>query len=244
MSAQLDPFHTLLEVKNLAFEYHRGPRFGPVSFEIRNGEAFGLVGTSGAGKTTLALALMDALHFKGGRRTSGKIHLFCRKEQVIYIPQDPMAAMDPLFTVGDQMRELGCSRRAVLEILEKMGMPLEHFGLEHYPHELSGGMLQRFLIAMALARNPQLLIADEPTASLDVIHQAEILRLFQVIRNQGVAIIYITHQIPVAMSICSRIAVLYEGDIIELEKTREIYKVPQKPFTQKLIKSVPMLDFT
>ena len=233
---------TLIEVKDLVLAYLQGPHFGPMSFEIRESETFALVGESGAGKSTAALALMNVLRFKGGRRVKGKIDLRCSKNEIAYVPQDPAAALDPLFTIGSQIRELGCSEIAIRDVLEKVRLPLENISLKSYPHELSGGMLQRLLIAMALVRRPKLLIADEPTSSLDVIHQAEIMKLFHAVRGEGISILFITHHLPLAMDLCSRMAVLYEGKIVETGTPQTIYQNPKHEFTRCLLAAVPMLE--
>lgn len=233
---------TILEVQDLMLGYSKGPEFGPLTFEIGIGEVFALVGESGAGKSTVAFELMGVLNFKGGRRSRGTVKLHCHRNEVAYIPQDPMAALDPLFTMGDHIRERGCSEVAVRSVLEKVKLPLENISLKSYPHELSGGMLQRFLIGMALVHAPRLLIADEPTSSLDVIHQAEIMKLFRAVRAEGISILYITHNVPLAMDLCSRMAVLYKGEIVEMGDCHTIYKSPQHEFTQKLFRAVPVLE--
>lgn len=232
----------LIEVKDLVLAYPKGPRFGPMSFKIMEGEAFALVGESGAGKTTIALALANVLRFKGGERIKGKIDRRCSKDEISYVSQDPAAALDPLFTIGNQIRELGCSEVAVRDVLEKVNLPLENIGLKSYPHELSGGMLQRLLIAMALVRRPKLLIADEPTSSLDVIHQAEIMKLFHAVRAEGISILFVTHHLPLAMGLCSRMAVLYEGKIVETGTSREIFQNSRHEFTRRLLAAVPALE--
>ena len=232
----------LLEVKDLVLAYLHGPKFGPMSFEIGDHEAFALVGESGAGKSTVALALMNVLKFKGGRKLKGKIDFHGSKKDVAYVPQDPASALDPLFTIGNQIRELGCSEVAIRDVLEKVKLPLENISLKSYPHELSGGMLQRLLIAMALVRRPKLLIADEPTSSLDVIHQAEIMKLFHSIRAEGVSILFVTHHLPLAMDLCSRMAVLFEGQIVETGTPQAIFERPQHEFTKRLLSAVPVLE--
>ena len=234
--------NTLIDVKDLVLDYPKGPRFGPMSFSIAEKEAFGLVGESGAGKSTVALALMNVLKFKGGRKLKGKIERHCSAKEIAYVPQDPAAALDPLFTVGSQIRELGCSEVAILEALEKVKLPLTGMSLKSYPHELSGGMLQRLLIAMALVRRPKLLIADEPTSSLDVIHQAEIMKLFHAVRAEGISVLFITHHLPLAIDLCSLMAVLYEGKIVETGIPREIYEAPRHEFTRRLLEAVPVLE--
>jgi len=232
----------ILQVKDLVLAYPRGPRFGPMSFELMEKEAFALVGESGAGKSTVALALMNVLKFKGGKKLKGKIELSCSQNEIAYIPQDPAAALDPLFTIGSQIRELGCSEIAIRDILEKVKLPLENISLKSYPHELSGGMLQRLLIAMALVRRPKLLIADEPTSSLDVIHQAEIMKLFHAVRAEGISILFVTHHLPLAMDLCSRMAVLFEGQIVETGTPQAIFERPQHEFTKRLLSAVPVLE--
>lgn len=233
---------TLLEVKDLVLAYPQGPRFGPMSFEIGEPEAFALVGESGAGKSTIALAIMNVLKFKGGRKLKGRIDLHCSKKEIAYVPQDPAAALDPLFTIGSQIRELGCSEVAIRDVLAKVKLPLENISLKSYPHQLSGGMLQRLLIAMALVRRPKLLIADEPTSSLDVIHQAEIMSLFHAVRAEGISLLFITHHLPLAMDLCSRMAVLFKGQIVETGTPEGIYQRPQHEFTKRLLAAVPVLE--
>ncbi len=232
----------ILEVQDLMLGYSEGPEFGPLSFEIGAGEAFALVGESGSGKSTLAFELMDVLKFKGGKRSRGTVKLRCHRNEVAYIPQDPAAALDPLFTIGDHIRELGCSESAIRRVLEKVNLPLENMSLKSYPHELSGGMLQRFLIGMALVRAPRLLIADEPTSSLDVVHQAQIMRLFHRVRTEAISILYITHNVPLAMDLCPRMAVFYQGRIVEMGSSPEIYRDPQHEFTKRLFRAVPSLE--
>lgn len=232
----------ILEVHDLMLKYPRGPELGPLSFMVGEGEAFALVGESGAGKSTIAYELMGVLRFKGGCKQSGAVKLHCKRQEVAYIPQDPAAALDPLFTMGDHIRELGCSEETIHEVLKKVKLPLEKMSLRSYPHELSGGMLQRFLIGMALARSPRLLIADEPTSSLDVLHQAEIMRLFRAVRDSGIAVLYITHNVPLAMEFCSRVAVLFRGKIVETGECRYVYQQPQHEFTRRLLQAVPALE--
>ena len=232
----------LIEVKDLVLGYPHGPRFGPLTFALAEGEAFALVGESGAGKSTIALALMDVLRFKGGKRLTGKIKRHCTKREIAYVPQDPAAAFDPLFTIGHQIRELGCSADAVRDVLEKVNLPLKSISLKSYPHELSGGMLQRLMIAMALVRRPKLLIADEPTSSLDMIHQAEIMKLFHAVRSEGISILFITHHLPLAMDLCSRMAVLCDGKIVETGAPQTIFQNPAHEFTMRLLAAVPMLE--
>ena len=232
----------ILEVQDLMLGYPKGPEFGPLNFEIGTGEAFALVGESGAGKSTVAFELMGVLNFKGGKRNRGTVKLHCHRDEVAYIPQDPAAALDPLFTIGDHIRELGCSEMAIRSVLEKVKLPLENVSLKSYPHELSGGMLQRFLIGMALVRAPRFLIADEPTSSLDVVHQAEIMKLFHAVRAEGISILYITHNVPLAMDLCARMAVFFQGKIVETGNCRAIYRDPQHEFTQRLFRAVPVLE--
>lgn len=234
----------LFKAEDLVLTYPKGPRFGPFNFEIAEREAFALVGESGAGKSTVALAIMNVLRFKGGKRLKGKIHLNCSQKEIAYIPQDPASALDPLFTIGSQIRELGCSEAAIRDVLEKVKLPLENISLKSYPHELSGGMLQRLLIAMALVRRPKLLIADEPTSSLDVIHQAEIMKLFHAVNAEDISILFITHYLPLAMDLCSRMAVLYEGKIVETGSPQTIYQNARHEFTKRLLAAVPVLEFT
>lgn len=236
----------IVEINNLELGYYQDKSVkkvvGPLSFGIAESEMFALVGESGSGKSTIALEIMDILRFKQGKRISGSVSLNLDRKDIAYIPQDPKASLDPLFTIGDQMKELGVKKADLENVLEKVKLPLKNISLKSYPHELSGGMLQRLLIGMAFLKRPKLIIADEPTSSLDVINQSEIMKLFSSLRSVGVSILYITHNIPLAMDLCSKIAILYKGNIVETGNSEDIYLKPTCEFTKKLLNAVPVIE--
>jgi ABC-type dipeptide/oligopeptide/nickel transport system ATPase component len=229
-----------LELKDLRLAYgHAEHVVGPISFEIRSGEAFGLIGESGAGKTTVALELLGLLHYRGGRRLSGVIVPKPDPQQIAYIPQDPQSGLDPLFTIGSQLSEISRDPVEVSRALDMAHLPLQKISLKSYPHELSGGMRQRLLIAMALLKKPKLIIADEPTSSLDVTLQKGILSVFNEIRQTGVTFLLITHNLPLALCFCDRIAILRYGQLLETGETEKVFRHSSHPYTRLLVESVP-----
>lgn len=236
----------LLEIKNLELGYGNRNNFakaaGPVSFSIEKGEALGLIGESGAGKSTLGLEILGLLRFKGGVRLAGEIVAEISPRRMAYIPQDPGAALDPLFSIGSQLRERSGNFGEIEEALGKVHLSLDKISLKSYPHELSGGMKQRVLIAMALLRQPEFIVMDEPTSSLDVTLQAEMMVLFREIRSWGLTFLFITHNLPLAASFCERIAIMQSGKIVEMGKTREIFSRPQNSYTRMLMDAVPRLE--
>jgi ABC-type dipeptide/oligopeptide/nickel transport system ATPase component len=236
----------MIQAEKLVLSYEladgKSTEIGPVTFEIKNGEAVGLIGESGAGKSTLGFEILGLLPFKGGKRTSGSLDyegMTCR--DTAYIPQDPLSALDPLFSIGSQMREIDSSRENILDALRRAHLPLETMSLKSYPHELSGGMRQRVVIAMALLRRPRLLIADEPTSSLDMILQAGILELFRELHREGQSFLFITHHLPLAASFCERLLVMRDGKIVEEGAPKEIFEHPKHPYTRLLVEAVPEL---
>ena len=260
---------TLLEVKDLTTQFKRGKKdwitaVSGVSFQVRAGEIVGLVGESGCGKSVTSLSVMR-LHSKDTTRISGDIVLggkhvldlsdkemqAMRGNDVSMIFQEPMSALDPIMRIGDQLAEAitlhtdlskdEVHKRSVA-MLKSVGIPEPEMTLKNYPHELSGGMCQRVMIAMAMSCEPKLLIADEPTTALDVTIQAQILALMEQIRRErNTGILLITHDLGVVAEICSRVIVMYAGHVVEEAPVDELFKHPQHPYTQGLIASVPRL---
>ena len=234
-----------------------------VSYAVRNGETVCLVGESGCGKTVSALAIMRILPMPPGRIMGGRI-LFngqnlldldekemqkVRGKQMAMIFQEPMTSLNPVFTVEDQIGEammvhenIGQEelRRRCVQLLRDVGIPSPEERLKDYPHQLSGGQRQRVMIAMALACNPDLVIADEPTTALDVTIQAQILSLFRELKKRReMSLLYITHDLGVVSTIADRIYVMYAGVIAEQGKTGSIFREPKHPYTQGLLASLP-----
>ncbi|MBI3307389.1 MAG: ABC transporter ATP-binding protein [Candidatus Omnitrophica bacterium] len=236
----------LIEIKNLELGYGNRENFsralGPLSFSIQKGEAFGLIGESGAGKSTLGLELLGLLRFKGGIRLGGEIVTPPGVQTMAYIPQDPGAALDPLFSIGSQLRERSSDLAEIEKALQQVHLSLNKISLKSYPHELSGGMKQRLLIAMALLRRPSFVVMDEPTSSLDVTLQAEIMALFREIRSTGLTFLFITHNLPLAANFCGRIAIMKSGKIVEMGPTQAIFSKPESSYTRMLMEAVPRLE--
>jgi oligopeptide/dipeptide ABC transporter ATP-binding protein len=233
-----------------------------VTFDIRRGETFGLVGETGCGKTVTGLALLRLVPPPGeivaGRITFDGRDILSLSEQemqdirgagISMIFQDPAASLNPVFTVGEQIEMVirqhqpvtgRVARQRTLEMLEAVGLPDPSQILRAYPHELSGGMQQRVMIALALASNASLLIADEPTTSLDVTIQAQILTLLtQLKERRGLSVLLITHNLGVVAETCDRVAVLYVGHVVEKGRTRDIFKEMKHPYTQGLLAAIP-----
>lgn len=260
----------LLEVKNLhvTFSTYGGTvqAVRGVSFFINKGETLAIVGESGCGKSVTSNAIMDLIPNPPGKITNGKI-LFKGKDltkmkekqmrsirgvDISMIFQDPMTALNPTLTIGNQLMEglrqhhkvsKAQAREKALEMMRLVGIPNPEERMEQHPHQFSGGMRQRIVIAIALICEPELLIADEPTTALDVTIQAQILELFANIQQStGVAIMLITHDLGVVAKIADRIAVMYAGKIIETGTKREIFYQGQHPYTQGLLNSIPRLD--
>ncbi|MBO4433113.1 MAG: ABC transporter ATP-binding protein [Clostridia bacterium] len=259
----------LLEIKDeyLSFFTPAGEvkALSGVSFSLEEGEVLGIVGESGSGKSVTAYSIMGLTAFPG-KLISGTIHFNghevekmtekdfrkMRGNEVSIIFQDPMTSLNPVYTVGNQIEEViklhtdKTAREAherARELLELVGINEPEKRLKQYPHELSGGMRQRVMIAIALACEPKLLIADEPTTALDVTIQAQILELMQELREKlGMSIIMITHDLGVVASMCERIAVMYAGHIVEYGTTDEIFYKPSHEYTKGLINSIPKLN--
>ena len=234
-----------------------------VSYAVQNGETVCLVGESGCGKTVSALAIMRILPMPPGRIMGGRI-LFngqnlldldeeemqkVRGKQMAMIFQEPMTSLNPVFTVEDQIGEAIMVhenisqeelRRRCVQLLRDVGIPSPEERLKDYPHQLSGGQRQRVMIAMALACNPDLVIADEPTTALDVTIQAQILSLFRELKKRReMSLLYITHDLGVVSTIADRIYVMYAGVIAEQGNTGSIFREPKHPYTQGLLASLP-----
>ena len=258
---------TLLTVKDLVVEYTSGKEVvqavNDVSFEITEGETLGLVGETGAGKTTIAKSIMSILPDPPAKVRSGEI-LFkgqdilqmrekevrkIRGKKISMIFQDPMTALNPVFVVGDQIAEVIKEHEKVhkreatkkaREMLEVVGIPGERYN--EYPHQFSGGMKQRVVIAMALACNPELLIADEPTTALDVTIQAQVLEMMQDLKKKyKTSMIMITHDLGIVAEICDRVAVVYAGEIVELGTKEHIFDDGRHPYTKGLFDALPSL---
>jgi oligopeptide/dipeptide ABC transporter ATP-binding protein len=234
-----------------------------VSYEVRKGETVCLVGESGCGKTVSALTIMRILPIPPGRIMGGRI-LFkgrnimdldeeemqaVRGKQIAMIFQEPMTSLNPVFTIEDQIGEAIVVhenvdkeelRRRCIQLLKDVGIPSPEQRLRDYPHQLSGGQRQRVMIAMALACNPDLVIADEPTTALDVTIQAQILSLFwEMKRKRDMSLLYITHDLGVVSTVADRIYVMYAGIIAEQGTTAHIFREPKHPYTQSLLASLP-----
>lgn len=236
-----------------------------VSIHVKEGEVLGIVGESGSGKSVTAYSLMGLTAYPGkllggtldfnGHRINDMTEKEMQKmrgNEVSIIFQDPMTSLNPVYTIGNQIREViklhtdkskeEIQARAV-ELLELVGINEPQKRLKQYPHELSGGMRQRVMIAIALACEPKLLIADEPTTALDVTIQARILELMMELKDKlGMAILMITHDLGVVASMCDRIAVMYAGNIVEYGTTDDIFYNPKHEYTKGLIRSIPRMD--
>ena len=236
-----------------------------VTFSMEEGEVLGIVGESGSGKSVTAYSIMGLIQYPGkivggtvnfnGHEVEKMTEKELRKmrgNEVSIIFQDPMTSLNPVYTVGNQIEEVILlhtdrnreqARARAKELLELVGINEPEKRLKQYPHELSGGMRQRVMIAIALACEPKLLIADEPTTALDVTIQAQILELMQELRKKlGMSIIMITHDLGVVASMCEKIAVMYAGHIVEYGTADEIFYHPSHEYTKGLINSIPRLD--
>jgi peptide/nickel transport system ATP-binding protein len=261
---------TILQVEDLhtSFFTRKGvvKAVDGVSFHVNEGETLGIVGESGCGKSVTALSILRLLQEPGGRVVGGKIMLEGRnlldlsKEEmrairggvISMILQDPMTSLNPVYSIGDQIAEAvrlhqdlprNMIRQEVISALRLVKIPSPEMILKQHPFQLSGGMRQRVVGAIAMSCHPRLLIADEPTTALDATIQAQYIALFKEIQRQtNVAIIFITHDFGVVASMCHRVGVMYAGRIIETASTREIFKAPRHPYTAALIDSVPRLD--
>jgi ABC-type dipeptide/oligopeptide/nickel transport system ATPase component len=252
---------TLLEVDAVTASYGGMPVVRGVSLRVERGDVLGLVGESGSGKTTLGLCVLGLL--PDYARIDGRI-LFegrdlvamperekrtLRGAHVSAVFQNPMSSLDPAFTIGDQIVEVfqahrpmsrARARAEAVRLLQEVGIPAAEARSKAYPHELSGGMNQRVAIAIALALNPSLLIADEPTSALDVTVQAQILRLLRsLIGEHAGAVLLITHDLGVVAQLCNRVAVMYDGEVVEEAPVRALFAQPAHDYTKHLLASLP-----
>ena len=267
MSAPERP--TVLDVRDLATQFHTqdgvARAVDGVSFRIGRGETFCLVGESGCGKSVTALSIMRLVPSPPGRIVSGSV-LF-RGRDLLRLPeremrgvrgagigmifQEPMSALNPVFTVGTQITEAVCAhgdigraeaRRTALDLLERVRIPEAARRFNDYPHQMSGGMLQRVMIAMALVCKPELLIADEPSTALDVTVQARILALLQDLREEmGMSVLLITHDLGVVAEVADTVAVMYAGRIVETADVGAVFREPLHPYMASLLRSLPQL---
>ena len=259
----------LLEVRNLRIEFvtRRGTLVAvdDVSFEIAPGEILGVVGESGAGKSLTGAAIIGLLD-PPGRVASGEIHFDGRRIDTLpyeemrkirgrhigAIFQDPLTSLNPLYSIGRQLVEtiqthlpVGAeeARRRAIRLLEETGIPAAEQRIDQYPHQFAGGMRQRVVIALALAGEPRLIVADEPTTALDVSIQAQIIALLKrLCREHGAAVMLITHDMGVIAETCDRVAVMYAGRIAEIGPVHEVIHAPAHPYTAGLMGAIPALD--
>jgi peptide/nickel transport system ATP-binding protein len=260
----------LIEIRELRVTFHGDDgrtthAVDTVDLAVANGATLGLVGESGCGKSVTSLAVMGLLP-KQSAEVTGSIHFDgfdllkvpdqtlrdLRGNRLAMIFQEPMTSLNPSFTIGDQIVETilrhrggtrSSARQRAIELLRRVHIPSPERRIDEYPHKLSGGMRQRVMIAMALACDPRLLIADEPTTALDVTLQAQILDLMRELKAEsGAAIILITHDLGVVAEVCDEVAVMYAGEIVERASVDELFANPQHPYTVGLLGSIPRLD--
>jgi oligopeptide/dipeptide ABC transporter, ATP-binding protein, C-terminal domain len=267
--ADVDPRESILDVRNLRTSFPTAGGFvhavDNVSFQVRKGEALALVGESGCGKSVTAMSIMR-LVAPPGRITAGQVHFkgrnladlseremrTVRGNDIAMVFQEPMTSLNPVFKIGAQVAEAvrihnKVSRKEAWkragEMLELVSIPDPIKRLDDYPHQLSGGMRQRVMIAMALSCNPELLIADEPTTALDVTIQAQIMELLASLQQRlGLAILLITHDLGVVAEFCERVIVMYTGRVFEESPVRDLFANPAHPYTRGLLKSLPSVS--
>ena len=260
----------ILEIQNLTVEYHTDRAIvhavNDLNLNVKQGETIGLVGETGAGKTTIASAILRILPTPPAKFCGGKI-IFqgqdlmelteqqmrkIRGEKIAMVFQDPMTALNPIIRVGEQIAEaIGLHNKVTraeaelraCDMLELVGIPASRY--KEFPHQFSGGMKQRVVIAIALACNPILLLADEPTTALDVTIQAQVLKLIQSLKEKlGTSVVMITHDLGVVAESCNSVAVIYAGEIVEYGTVEHIFDYPTHPYTIGLFDSLPKLDST
>ncbi|RCW62408.1 ABC transporter ATP-binding protein [Halanaerobium sp. ST460_2HS_T2] len=260
----------LVEVKNLKTYFYTEEgvvkAVDGVDYEIYPGETLGIVGESGCGKSVTSLSIMRLVESPPGRIEAGEINFQgkdltklpekemrkIRGNDISMIFQEPMTSLNPVYTVGDQIIEAIMlhkgvdrkeARRQAIDMLQKVGIPLPEQRVDEYPHQLSGGMRQRVMIAMALSCDPKLLIADEPTTALDVTIQAQILELMNSLKESyGMSIMMITHDLGVIAEVSDRVAVMYAGKVVEYTDVDTLFEDPKHPYTWGLMNSIPKLD--
>src|SRR6187397_596546 len=257
----------LLSIRDLSIAFGRGTReslaVDRISFDIGKGETVALVGESGSGKSITALSVMKLLPYPAAHHPSGSIKFkgrdllplserdmrHVRGNDITIIFQEPMTSLNPLHTIEKQIGEIlslhqgltgKAARARILDLLGQVGIPDPAGRLQSYPHQLSGGQRQRVMIAMALANEPDLLIADEPTTALDVTVQAQILKLLKDLQGRlGMAMLFITHDLGIVRKIADRVCVMKDGKIVEGNAVAEIFKSPQHPYTRALLAAEP-----
>lgn len=259
----------ILDIKNLQTSFFSDDQevkaVDGVSLKLPKGKTLGIVGESGSGKSVTALSILQLLddagkivggeiNFKGEDLTqvSNKRMRDIRGNEISMIFQEPMTSLNPVYTIGQQIRETlkvheGLNKpkgtEHAIELLKTVGIPSPEKRIEQYPHELSGGMRQRVMIAMALACNPEFLVADEPTTALDVTIQAQILELINSLQEEfGMSVIMITHDLGVVAETCDYVAVMYGGQVVEFQDVKSLFKNPRHPYTVGLMKSIPRHD--
>lgn len=260
----------LLEIRNLEVQFLTPDGIvqavNGISYQVNPGETVGIVGESGSGKSISVLSILQLIPSPPGKITNGEI-LFLGKNlrqvdintlrqirgnQIAMIFQDPMTSLNPVLTIGQQLIEAIAThlnvtpeqaKNRAIELLTQVGIPSPEKRFKNYPHEFSGGMRQRVMIAMGLACNPQLLIADEPTTALDVTVQAQVVELIKKLRSEHqMSVIWITHDLALLAGLADRILVMYAGRIVEEATTNQLYKNPRHPYTIGLLNSLPRLD--
>lgn len=258
----------LLEIKNLQVQYMTEEKIvhavNSLDLSINSGESLGLVGETGAGKTTTALSVLKLLsdppgkiidgdiYFEGENILNSKVeHLrHIRGNEISMIFQDPMTSLNPVYSVGEQIAEVIKLhenypklelRKKAEEMLEMVGIPKDRY--DEYPHQFSGGMKQRVVIAMSIACSPKLILADEPTTALDVTIQAQVLELMNKLKSElNTSLLLITHDLGVVAQVCDKVAIMYAGEIVEQGSVTEIFEHPSHPYTMGLFDSIPSLD--
>ncbi len=261
---------TLLEVKNLETRFFTQDGIvhavNGISYELEKGETLAIVGESGSGKSVSVLSILRLIPHPPGRITGGEVWFegkdllkmsdseirHIRGNKIAMIFQDPMTSLNPVLTIGFQVMEalqihMGMDKQQAMErtieLLQMVGIPDAEKRLKDYPHQFSGGMRQRVMIAMGLACNPQILIADEPTTALDVTIQAQIVDLVKKLQKEiGMSVIWITHDLGVVAGIADKVIVMYAGSIVEEAPVKELYGNPRHPYTLGLLKSIPRMD--
>src|SRR6266704_2946258 len=269
MSAAADMTDSLLSIRDLSVAFRQGERellaADRVSFDIKPGETVALVGESGSGKSVTALSILKLLpgsarHPSGSIRFKGRELMKLSEREIRHVRgnditivfQEPMTSLNPLHTVERQIAEVlelhagvtgGAARARVVELLAQVGIPDPQSRLPSYPHQLSGGQRQRVMIALALANEPDLLIADEPTTALDVTVQAQILQLLKDLQARlGMAILFITHDLGIVRRIAERVCVMKQGKIVEQGSVEQVFKAPQHPYTRALLAAEPRVQ--
>lgn len=259
---------SLLKVSGLAVEFTADKKtvkpISDVAFEMQPGEVLGMVGETGSGKSLTAHAIMGLTPLVGGK-VFGKIEFDgkdllsisssemekVRGAKISFIPQNPMTSLDPVYRVGDQIVEglrkhlkisYWKAKTRALELMEQLRIPNPERVYEQYPHQLSGGLKQRIVIAIGIGTSPQLLIADEPTTALDVTVQAQIMRLFkELTTDKGIGLLLITHDLGVIAQVCDKIAVMYAGNLVEYGDIKSVFSDPKHPYTKALLDCIPFI---